>query len=127
MDALSAIKMMAGTQMSSPLGGTAAQSGIVPSIAPQELEKLNSDLGPQSATAAAPSDSFQNVLGKFVGEVNAKQAAASDDMAGLLSGKNVSLHQAMISMEEASVSFQMMVAVRNKLLESYQEMMRMQV
>jgi flagellar hook-basal body complex protein FliE len=45
----------------------------------------------------------------------------------LLSGKNVSLHQAVISMEEASVSFQMMVQVRNKLLDSYQELMRMQV
>ncbi len=48
-------------------------------------------------------------------------------MSGLLSGKNVSLHQAMISMEEASVSFQMMVEVRNRLLDSYQELMRMQV
>ena len=127
MDALSAIKMMAGTQLGSPLGETTAQNGIVPSIAPQELEKLNSDLGPQSSTAAASGGSFQNLLGNFVGEVNARQVAAGDDLTGLLSGKNVSLHQAMISMEEANVSFQMMVAVRNKLLESYQEMMRMQV
>ncbi|MGP8201001.1 MAG: flagellar hook-basal body complex protein FliE [Limisphaerales bacterium] len=127
MDALSAIKMMASTQLSSPLGETTAQNGIVPSIAPQDLEKLNSDLGPQSATAAASGGSFQNLLGNFVGEVNAKQVAAGDDLTGLMSGKNVSLHQAMISMEEASVSFQMMVAVRNKLLESYQELMRMQV
>ena len=33
----------------------------------------------------------------------------------------------MISMEEANVSFQMMVEVRNKLLDSYQELMRMQI
>jgi flagellar hook-basal body complex protein FliE len=33
----------------------------------------------------------------------------------------------MISMEEASVSFQLMVEVRNRLLDSYQELMRMQV
>jgi flagellar basal body rod protein FlgB len=46
---------------------------------------------------------------------------------GLLSGQNVSLHQAMISMEEANVSFQMMVEVRNRLLDSYQELMRMQI
>ena len=37
------------------------------------------------------------------------------------------LHQAMIAMEEANVSLQLMVEVRNKLLESYQELMRMQV
>jgi flagellar hook-basal body complex protein FliE len=46
---------------------------------------------------------------------------------GVLSGQNVSLHQTMIAMEEASISFQLMVEVRNKLLESYQELMRMQV
>jgi len=37
------------------------------------------------------------------------------------------LHQAMISMQEASVSFSLMVEVRNKLVESYQELMRMQI
>jgi flagellar hook-basal body complex protein FliE len=45
----------------------------------------------------------------------------------VLSGENVPLHQAMIAMEEASVSFQLMVEVRNKLMESYQELMRMQI
>jgi flagellar hook-basal body complex protein FliE len=59
--------------------------------------------------------------------VNDKQNAATDAISGLLSGKNVSLHQAMISSEEASVSFSMMVEVRNKLLDSYQELMRMQI
>jgi flagellar hook-basal body complex protein FliE len=66
-------------------------------------------------------------LGNLVNEVSQKQTAASDTVSGLLSGKNVSLHQAMISMEEANISFQMMVEVRNKLLDSYQELMRMQV
>ena len=67
------------------------------------------------------------MLGQLVNDVNAKQAAANEAVNGLLSGQNVSLHQAMISMEEASTSFQLMVEVRNKLLESYQELMRMQV
>jgi flagellar hook-basal body complex protein FliE len=126
MDALSAMKMTAAGPLSSALSET-AQSGLVPSIPPQELQRLNSDLGAQQAGAAAQGGSFQNVLGEMVGEVNAKQTAANDAIAGLMSGQNVSLHQAMISMEEASVSFQMMVAVRDKLLESYQELMRMQI
>ena len=126
MDALSAIKMVASPQLGGLLSD-AAQGGIVPSIPSQDLQRLNSDLGPQSANATETGGSFQNLLGNFVGEVNDKQAAAGDAIAGLMSGKNVSLHQAMISMEEASVSFQMMVEVRNKLLDSYQELMRMQV
>ena len=40
---------------------------------------------------------------------------------------STNLHQAMISMQEASVAFTLMVEVRNKLVESYQELMRMQV
>jgi flagellar hook-basal body complex protein FliE len=63
----------------------------------------------------------------MVNEVGAKQAAAGDAVNGVLSGQNVSLHQAMIAMQEANVSFQLMVEVRNKLLESYQELMRMQI
>jgi len=99
-------------------------------IQPGELEQLTSAASsdmPQAVGFTQSSSSFQNVLGDFVNEVSAKQAAAGDAVNGLLSGKNVSLHQAVISMEEASVSFQMMVEVRNKLLESYQEIMRMQV
>jgi flagellar hook-basal body complex protein FliE len=45
----------------------------------------------------------------------------------LQAGGDVSLHQAVISMEEANVSFQLMVEVRNKLLDAYQEIMKMQV
>lgn len=70
---------------------------------------------------------FGDVFSRMVQDVNSKQVASNEAAKGLVSGDNVSLHQAVISSEEASVSFQLMVEVRNKLLESYQEMMRMQV
>ncbi|SRR5581483_1496008 len=91
-----------------------------------ELDQLNSANTAQ-ATQPANASSFPSVLGNLVGEVVQKQAEASETVNGLLGGKNVSLHQAMISMQEANVSFQLMVEVRNKLLDSYQELMRMQV
>ena len=72
-------------------------------------------------------DSFSSVLGKLISDVNQKQSAASAAVDGLQSGQGVPLHQAVIAMEEANVSFQLMVEVRNKLLDSYQEMMRMQI
>ena len=72
-------------------------------------------------------DAFSDVLGKMVKEVNAKQAAAATSVEGSMTGENVPLHQTMLAIEEASVAFQLMVEVRNKLLESYQELMRMQV
>jgi len=98
-------------------------------ISPAELQQLNPDLAASSSGIGATQTggSFQNLLTNFVSEVNDKQNAANDAITGLMSGKNVSLHQAMISSEEASVSFSMMVEVRNKLLDSYQELMRMQI
>jgi flagellar hook-basal body complex protein FliE len=126
MDALSALKMMVTSQTRSAPEVAANATQSIPSI---ELQQVNSDVPVQSTTGAAssPGAGFENYLGDFVNEVGQKQAAASDAVSGLLSGKNVSLHQAMISMEEANVSFQMMVEVRNKLLDSYQELMRMQI
>jgi flagellar hook-basal body complex protein FliE len=84
--------------------------------------------GPSETNPAQPAgESFANVLGKMVGEVSTRQNVANDAVAALQSGQNASLHQAVIAMEEANISFQLMVEVRNKLLESYQELMRMQV
>jgi flagellar hook-basal body complex protein FliE len=71
--------------------------------------------------------SFGDLFGRMVQEVSAKQQTAAAAARGLQSGENVSLHQAVIAMEEASVSFQLMVEMRNKLLEAYQELMRMQI
>lgn len=99
-----------------------------PAIRPGELHELSKSGPAQGPTEARSGEgSFSGVLGRMVAEVNAKQGAAGQAVADLQSGKPVALHQAMISMEEASVSFQLMAEVRNKLLESYQELMRMQV
>ena len=112
----------------SPLSAIPAYS---PRLLPQ-IERLPakeiSD-APSALPAAQPLDSssFSSLLGKMVSEVNAKQFAAGQTVNALQSGQNVPLHQAVISMEEASVSFQLMVEVRNRLLESYQEVMRMQI
>ena len=70
---------------------------------------------------------FGEVLNQFVGEVNQKQLDSTQAVNDLLAGKEVPLHQAMIAMQEAGVAFQLMVEVRNKLLEVYQELMRMQI
>jgi len=82
---------------------------------------------PSISNVSSGGGSFSATLGQMISEVGAKSAASSQAVEGLISGQNVSLHQTMIAMEEASLSFQLMVEVRNKLLESYQELMRMQV
>ena len=112
----------------SPLSAIPAySSGLLPQI--DRLPAKDVSEAPSALPAATPADSgsFSALLGKLVSEVNAQQQVAGQSVNALQSGQNVPLHQAVISMEEASVSFQLMVEVRNRLLESYQEIMRMQV
>ena len=70
---------------------------------------------------------FANLLERAIGDVDAKLHAADEEKTKVLSGETNNLHQAVIAMQEAGVAFSLMVEVRNKLVESYQEIMRMQV
>ena len=112
----------------SPLSAIPAYSAsLLPPV--ERLPAKEVSALPTALPSAAPADtnSFSSLLGKMVSEVNAQQQVSAQSVGALQSGQNVPLHQAVISMEEASVSFQLMVEVRNRLLESYQEIMRMQV
>jgi flagellar hook-basal body complex protein FliE len=103
----------------------AAKTKAIPQV---EIDKLSSGFSARDVKApGSAGGAFDNVLSDLVTQVNQKQIASKDMVNGLLTGQNVSLHQAVIAMEEASVSFQLMAEVRNKLLESYQELMRMQM
>ena len=119
---MNAITGITAAPMPDAFAGLRAQPLPGAKIATAELKDLGS-IGPAQVERTAPGASFSDMLGQMVREVNAKQVAAG----GLLAGENVPLHQVMIAMEEASVSFQLMVEVRNKLVESYQELMRMQI
>ena len=104
-------------------------AGLTPAAAPATpgISDLTPATGPIELRPAQQGDSFATMLGRMIDEVSAKQGAAVDAVGALQSGQNVPLHQAVIAMEEANVSFQLMVEVRNKLLDSYQELMRMQI
>jgi flagellar hook-basal body complex protein FliE len=131
MNALSALRSLAYPALQADPTGRVAGSAAPKIIPFTELEQLSPGILPlpaQPASSVQPiGDGPGSLLGGLVREVNAKSAASSQTVNALLSGGNVSLHQAMIAMEEASVSFHLMVEVRNRLLESYQELMRMQV
>ena len=117
------------TQAMSSYGAMPGTDAVRPDAMPMPGVQAPSPLDqPGEVTPSQPAgDSFGNVLGRMVSDVNTKQNEASAAVSGLQSGQNVSLHQAVIAMEEANVSFQLMVEVRNKLLDSYQEIMRMQI
>jgi flagellar hook-basal body complex protein FliE len=91
---------------------------------------VDAPLTPSALSLGAPSagaPGFSSVLGSLVSAVDAKQDHAQQVTRSVLLGQGAQLHESVIAMQEAGVSFQLMVEVRNKLVESYQELMRMPV
>jgi flagellar hook-basal body complex protein FliE len=100
-------------QMLSVLRSTAAQASGKPADA--------------SASVAGVPD-FANVLKSSIDKVNETQKSANQMAEKLAAGDNTqNLHEVMIALQTASVSFQEMVQVRNKLVTAYQDVMNMQV
>ena len=77
-----------------------------------------------SATTGVP---FAQMVTKGLGEVNQQLLANQTDLQRLATGDVQNLHQVMIRLEESRLSFQLMMQVRNRLLEAYQDVMKMQV
>lgn len=71
--------------------------------------------------------SFASLVSSGLDEVSRQLQASQLDLQRLAAGDATNLHQIMIRMEETRLSFQLMLQVRNRLLESYQDVMRMQV
>ena len=61
-----------------------------------------------------------------VGEVSRLQDEAQQATVGLMTGAGVDVHQAMIATEKASMAFELSLAVRNKAIQAYQQVMSMQ-
>ena len=105
----------------------------MPSINQLESVKLR-DLIDQTKTkpkSESPQElgqkDFGETISDFVKAVNDSQTESSQAAADIIQGKSENLHQAMATMEEAKLSFQLMIEIRNRLLESYKEIQRMQV
>jgi flagellar hook-basal body complex protein FliE len=116
----------------SPLAPIPANTlGLMPRVTlpPEAAPLAPAESGsPQPLSPVKPGgDSFATMLDHMVSDVNTQQKLASQSVNALQSGQSVPLHQSVIAMEEANVSFQLMVEVRNRLLEAYQEIMRMQI
>lgn len=106
---------------------------IGPRLPAQPGLKLDQVKGGEAAAptpAAGPAgaaSAFSSLLNDAVGNIDKLQKAADGNVQKLATGQPVDLHDVTISMEQASLSFQLGMQVRNKLIEAYQEVMRMQV
>jgi len=87
----------------------------------QQLDSLTQ--GKRRESAAGGTD-FGKILFDQLKEVNKLQVESNRAIQELAAGKRDNIHETMIAMEKASVSFQMMMQVRNKIIEAYQEILK---
>lgn len=78
------------------------------------------------AAAAGQGAPFGDLLKNAIGGVDALQQQATSAVEGLLAGTGVDIHQAMIATQKADLSFELALAVRNKAVAAYQQVMGMQ-
>lgn len=72
-------------------------------------------------------NSFANQLLAEISSVNNKLNTAETSLQDMAAGKSSNIHHVMLALEEAKMSFELMMQVRNKLLDGYQDILRMQV
>lgn len=79
------------------------------------------------AASGTAAPGFANVLEQQFSKVNTDLATAEASLQKLAAGESVELHDVMIALETARIGVQTMVQVRNRLVEAYQDVMRMQI
>lgn len=82
---------------------------------------------PKLSQLEQPNLSFKDMLAEAVSEVQHLQMEADTTIKKLVAGEITDVTEAMLAVEKADVSFQMMMTVRNKVMLAYQEIMRMQI
>jgi flagellar hook-basal body complex protein FliE len=70
---------------------------------------------------------FHGVLRDAIASINDIQQGANQAVEALATGQSQNIHQAMIALQQADISFQLMMQIRNKLITAYEEIQRMQI
>jgi flagellar hook-basal body complex protein FliE len=91
------------------------------------LRILPADADPASLQPATTSESgFRDVLHSALDDMQQLEGQAEAKVAGVISGQGTDVHSALIAVEKADLSFQLMMQVRNKIVSAYEEISRMQ-
>jgi len=103
----------------------AGRTQEIPEIDMQKMEGFGREMGAESLAPSGPT--FGQALQNAIGEVNRAQLHAGDLSTRFAAGENIDVHQVMIASQEASVALNLAIQVRNKVVDGYQELMRVSV
>jgi flagellar hook-basal body complex protein FliE len=104
-----------------------AQRGVITPSNPEThlLNELQSP--PDRAASGQDGKSFSEILKDSVEKVNLYQHQADTAIGELIAGRTKNIHETLLTIERADTSLKLMMQVRNKILDAYKEIMRMQV
>ena len=71
--------------------------------------------------------SFSNVWSDAISKVNDSEVNANNTIESLIKGEDVEMHEVMLAMQESVLSLQALIEVRNKTVEAYQEISKLQL
>jgi flagellar hook-basal body complex protein FliE len=84
-------------------------------------------VAPTGSGGTAGTSGFVDSLKSAIGKVNDTQLEAGRAVDALMTGDTQDIHRTMVALQQADVSFQLMMQIRNKLVAAYEEIQRMQV
>ncbi|HEX4922859.1 MAG TPA: flagellar hook-basal body complex protein FliE [Bdellovibrionales bacterium] len=111
------LKISTGNMSSIPIGGELTTGRT----------STSQTQAPGTSTNVSGEGSFAQTLKDAVNSVDQLQKESDLKMQQLATGQNNNIHETMIAAEKADIALRLMVQVRNKIIEAYQEVMRMQV
>ena len=100
-------------------GGIASEKSVLKEMQKNGMEPVSDSK--ESTTT------FSDALRNSISEVNTSQVQADHAIQELISGKSKNIHETLLAVEKADSSLKLMMQVRNKILDAYKEVMRMQV
>ncbi|HMP80428.1 MAG TPA: flagellar hook-basal body complex protein FliE [Pirellulaceae bacterium] len=101
-------------------------SAIGPIAGVQGIYSPTSSTTAERLVRPAGGESFGDVVQGYLQQVNADQLRADTAIADFVSGKTDNIQQVVLAMANADLSFQFLMEIRNKIIESFHELMRMQ-
>jgi len=83
-------------------------------------------MAPAAGAAGQPGE-FQGVLSSAIDSIQSLQNTAADSVQKFLTGQNEELHTTVLATQKAELAFELGLQVRNKVVDAYQEIMKMQM
>ena len=94
------------------------------------LNAINQIINPTQTTVPTPKTNnysgvtFNETLKHYINEANDLQINADRDIQRMIAGEEIDAHEVMTAVEKANMSFEMVMEIRNKMLEAYREVMK---